>query len=300
MTKQYDQENLIIHPVQSNGSLIAEVTPQAAGWDTIHFQVHHLAPGQQFTFDSRAAELALVVLSGKVNVTANCGVWEDLGGRSSVFTGLPSALYLPIDTTFTVSAAVECEFAIAWVLAEKAYPPQRIDPHDIEVEIRGGDNATRQINKIIPPGFACDRLVVVEVYTPSGNWSSYPPHKHDVLVHNPQGELLEADLDEIYFYKIDRPEGYAFQRVYTDASSPLEQAGCPIDATLLVRSNDTVLVPEGYHPVVVPPGYTAYYLNVLAGSHQSLAAIDDPQYTWVKETYQSQDPRVPLYPLEQK
>jgi 5-deoxy-glucuronate isomerase len=224
-----------------------------------------LAPGQQFTFSSLAAELARVVLSGKVNVTANCGVWEDLGAVPCFFRAALSAL--PAGRlNFTVSAAVDSEFAIAWVLAEKAYPPQRIDPHDIEVEIRGGDNATRQINKIIPPGFACDRLVVVEVYTPSGNWSSYPPHKHDVLVHNAQGELLEADLDEIYFYKINRPEGYAFQRVYTDASSPLEQAGCPIDATLLVRNNDTVLVPEGYHPVVVPLVITAYYLNVLAGS----------------------------------
>ena len=142
-----------------------------------------------------------------------------------------------------------------------------------------------------------DRLVVVEVYTPGGNWSSYPPHKHDLHKSKPDGFILEADLDEIYYYKIDRPEGYALQRVYTDPESPLHQAGFPIDATVQARNNDVVLVPEGYHPVSSPPGYTSYYLNVLAGSAQSLAASDDPAYAWVKDSYQAKDPRVPIYPV---
>jgi 5-deoxy-glucuronate isomerase len=137
--------------------------------------------------------------------------------------------------------------------------------------------------------------VVVEVYTPPGSWSSYPPHKHDVHRVAADGTLIEADLEEVYFYKIDRPGGFAYQRIYTDATSPLHQAGYPIDAVLIARDNDAVLVPEGYHPVVSAPGYTTYYLNILAGSAQSLANVDDPAHAWVKDAYHGRDPRVPIY-----
>jgi 5-deoxy-glucuronate isomerase len=181
------------------------------------------------------------------------------------------------------------------VATEQDFAPRLVTPKDVWVEIRGGDHATRQINSILPPGFPCARLVVVEVYTPGGNWSSYPPHKHDVHKTDPQGRIVEADLDEVYYYRFDRPEGYAFQRVYTDPESPLHRAGCPIDAAVLARNDDVVLIPEGYHPVSAPPGYTTYYLNVLAGSAQSLASTDDPDYAWVKGSYRSRDPRVPLY-----
>jgi 5-deoxy-glucuronate isomerase len=143
---------------------------------------------------------------------------------------------------------------------------------------------------MIPPGFACERLVVVEVYTPSGNWSSYPPHKHDTRRVDSAGNLLEADLEEIYFYKIDRPEGYAYQRIYTDDRH--------IDELMLVQNDQLVLSPEGYHPVVAAHGYTAYYLNILAGSDQSLAATDDPAYSWIKDTWKTKDSRLPIVTLE--
>ena len=132
--------------------------------------------------------------------------------------------------------------------------------------------------------------MVVEVYTPSGNWSSYPPHKHDEHRVDSQGNLLEADLEEIYFYKIDRPEGFAYQRIYTPDGR--------IDDLVLARDSCAVLSPEGYHPVVSAPGYTTYYLNFLAGSAQSLAATDDPQYTWVKDTWVAQDPRLPVVTMQ--
>jgi 5-deoxy-glucuronate isomerase len=222
-----------------------------------------------------------------------------MGGRSHVFEGLPYSLYLPRETSFTVSAVSDCEFAAAWARAGADYPPRLISPSDLTVEIRGGDHATRQINRLIPPGFPCSRLVVVEVYTPGGNWSSYPPHKHDVHRVGPDGNILEADLDEIYYYKIDRPEGYALQRVYTAPESPLHQAGFPLDVTVIARDNDVVLIPEGHHPVSSPPGYTTYYLNVLAGTAQSLAATDDPEFAWVKDSYQQRDPRVPIYPVDE-
>jgi 5-deoxy-glucuronate isomerase len=149
------------------------------------------------------------------------------------------------------------------------------------VEIRGGGNATRQINHIITPAFEAHRLLVVEVYTPGGNWSSYPPHKHDV--HDPPREV---DLEEIYYYRVSRPEGYAIQRVYT--------ADRRLDATITVRDGELVLVPEGYHPVVAAHGYDVYYLNALAGSARSMAASDDPDHAWVRSGWKDKDPRLPL------
>lgn len=293
---QYDAHNLIVHPgASTEPGVIVEVTPERAGWAFIHFQVRRLAAGEAWSGRTADEELALVLLGGVVDVESDRGRWAGVGGRAHVFEGLPHALYLPRRTAFTVTAATACAFAVARAPAEEDHPARLVTPADVPVEIRGGDNATRQINGILPPGFGCQRLVVVEVYTPGGGWSSYPPHKHDVHREAADGTLLEADLEEVYYYRIDRPEGYAYQRVYTGPDSPLHRAGYPIDALLLARDNDVVLVPEGYHPVVCPPGYTTYYLNVLAGSAQSLANSDDPQYAWVKDTYTTRNPAVPVY-----
>lgn len=296
--RKYTQENLMIRPEASvDPDLIVEVTPEKAGWEIIHFQARRLAAGKEWRFATGMNELALVVLGGTLDVDFEKGQWRGLGQRANVFAGKPTALYLPIQTEFAVRAQTDCEYAVTWAATDQQYEPHLITPADSAVEIRGGDHATRQINSIIPPGFPCARLVVVEVYTPGGNWSSYPPHKHDVHKTGPDGQIIEADLEEIYYYKIDRPEGYAIQRVYTGIDSPLQVAGAGIDALLMPRDNDVVLVPEGYHPVSCPPGYTAYYLNVLAGSAQSLTASDDPDFTWVKNSYKSRDPRVPIYDI---
>ena len=294
--RKYDQSNLIVHPGNSTDpDVIVEVTPELAGWDYVHFQLRRLPAQRSWTFATAEHELAIVPMSGRLRVESNRGQWSHIGERDSVFHGLPYALYLPRHTSLTVHAETACEYAVALAPTDQDHPPRLVTPSDIEIEIRGGDNATRQINNIIPPGFPCHRLVVVEVYTPGGNWSSYPPHKHDVHRTDQAGKVLEADLEEVYFYKLDRPEGFAFQRIYTAPESPLQRAGFPIDAVLLARDNDAVLVPEGYHPVTSPPGYTTYYLNVLAGSAPSLANSEDPRYTWVKESYRSHDPRVPIY-----
>ncbi len=297
MAMQYTAENILIRPSPQadDPDLIVEVTPERAGWDYISFQARRLATGQQWAFQTGAHELALVNLSGRYTVTSNRGEWHGIGGRASVFTGAAHALYLPRHTTFTVTAEEGGEFAVAWVPTDQDHDPWLIRPEDVAISIRGGDNVSRQINDLLPPGSPVHRLVLVEVYTPSGNWSSYPGHKHDVHIEDEAGNLIEADLEEIYFYKFDRPEGYAYQRVYTDENSPLHQAGYPIDALVRPTENCVVLVPEGYHPVVSAPGYTTYYLNVLAGSAQSLANQDDPRYAWVKETYKTVDPRLPLY-----
>lgn len=295
--RQYTSDNLLVrpHPDPDDPDLILSITPESAGWDFISFQARRLSTGGRWSFRTGENELALVNLTGRYRVDSNRGSWQGVGGRKNVFSAPAHALYLPRHTDFTVTAEEGGDFAVTWVPTNEDHAPWLIQPQDVPISIRGGDNASRQINDTLPPGSPVHRLVLVEVYTPSGNWSSYPGHKHDVHTENTAGELIEADLEEVYFYKIDRPEGYAYQRVYTDESSPLHRAGYPIDALVRAEDNCAVLVPEGYHPVVSAPGYTTYYLNVLAGSAQSLANQDDPRYSWVKHSYKSIDPRLPLY-----
>jgi 5-deoxy-glucuronate isomerase len=279
----------------SDPDLIVSVTPERAGWELISFQARRLAAGKRWSFQTGANELALVDFCGVFSVQSNRGDWQDIGGRADVFAGAGHVLYLPRHTEFTVTAKTNCEFAVASAPTDQDHGPFLTLPHQVQTSIRGGDNVSRQINDILPPGSPVHRLVLVEVYTPGGNWSSYPPHKHDVHRVDANGNLLEADLEEVYFYKFDKAGGYAYQRVYTDERSPLHQAGHPIDALVRADDNCAVLIPEGYHPVVGAPGYTTYYLNVLAGSAQSLANVDDPRYSWVKNTYKGTDPRLPLY-----
>lgn len=282
--------SLLIPPDFSHPEYV-EVTPRSAEWDYLNFAARKMNHGRMWHFETHQNELALVVLGGTCEITSNIGKWTDVGRRSNVFDGMPYTLYLPPETRFTVEAKSEhLDIAYGWCVAKEAHPARLVRPDEVEIEIRGGDNFTRQINKMIQPGFPCSRLVVVEVYTPSGNWSSYPPHKHDEHKVDKAGNLLEADLEEVYFYKIDRPEGFAYQRIYIRDRN--------FDELILARDSHLVLSPRGYHPVVAAPGYNCYYLNMLAGSAQSLAATDDPDYAWVKDTWKEKDPRVPLVTLE--
>ena len=294
---RYTADNVLVRPQADSRDtgLILDVTPQSAGWEYISFQARRLDEGKTWSFDTGENEFAFVNLSGRYRVDSNRGSWAGIGGRENVFSGGAHALYLPRRSSLTVTAEEAGEFAVTWVPTTEDHEAWLIRPEDVAVSVRGGDNVSRQINDLLPPGSPVHRLVLVEVYTPSGNWSSYPPHKHDVHIEDEAGGVIEADLEEVYFYHIDRPEGFAYQRVYTDDASPMQAAGNPIDALVRVGHNEAVLVPEGYHPVVSMPGYTTYYLNVLAGSAQSLANQEDPNYAWVKEKYAGVDERLPLY-----
>ncbi len=294
---QYTADNVLVGEVNDGNDpdLILSVTPEGAGWKYISFQARRLGDGGSWSFDTGENEFAFVNLSGRYRVDSSRGSWAGIGGRPNVFAGGAHALYLPRQTSLTVTAEAAGEFAVTWVPTTADHEPWLIRPEDVDVSVRGGDNVSRQINDLLPPGSPVHRIVLVEVYTPSGNWSSYPPHKHDVHIEDESGALVEADLEEVYFYHIDRPEGFAYQRVYTDENSPMHAAGNSIDALVRVGHNEAVLVPEGYHPVVSMPGYTTYYLNVLAGSAQSLANQEDPNFAWVKEKYTGVDERLPLY-----
>ncbi len=166
--------------------------------------------------------------------------------------------------------------------------PVLIRPEDIRVEIRGAGHSTRQINHIIDPGFPADRLLLVEVLTPAGNWSSWPPHKHDV-----DDMPTEAVLEEVYHYRFRRPEAWAIQRVYRPAGGPL---GAARDAVFAVRDGEAVIVTDGYHPFAATDADDAYYLNALAGDRRTMACSFDPDLDAVRERWASEtpDPRVPL------
>jgi 5-deoxy-glucuronate isomerase len=273
--------NLVLKSAAGSSGALLDVRAADVGFIDLSFRVERLAPGGTYAHDTGRLECCIVVLGGTCDIDGNNGTWHQVGRRANVFAGLPYALYLPPGSSVIVTARTGCELAVCSCPAQPGHAPRLITPEECEVEVRGGGNATRQITHVMKPDFPADRLLVVEVYTPSGNWSSYPPHKHDV--HNPPAEVA---LEETYYYRIDKPEGYAIQRLYTTDRR--------LDETLTVRDGDLVLIPEGYHPVVAAHGYTVYYLNALAGSARSMAASDDPEYAWIRNSWTTQDPRVPV------
>ena len=294
MTDTQAQSRLLVKPQVDEDGFYQRILPERAGWSFLNFKARTLKQGQTWTEDTGEMEYAIVLLSGNFSVDASRGNWKTVNGRKDVFSGLAHALYLPRRTQFTLRAESDTlDIACGSCVTDQDHPARFITPeavHDMGIEIRGGDNATRQINSILPPGSDCHRLVCVEVYTPSGNWSSFPAHKHDERMLDEKGNVLEACLEETYFYKIDKPQGFAIQRIYNDDKTMNELA--------LAQDNDVVLVPSGYHPVAAGPGYNVYYLNFLAGSDQLLTATDDPAHEWVYHSWRGLDPRVPMVTLD--
>jgi 5-deoxy-glucuronate isomerase len=272
---------------QGDRGLVNRVTAADAQWSQLNVEVRRLGRGERWLWQTGEHEAIFVMLGGSCSATSSRGDFGSIGRRPNVFGGMPWALYLPRGTEVALVARSDlAEIALAWAPAREDHVPKLVTPDDVRIEIRGGGGNSRQINGIVPPGFDCERLVCVEVYTPGGNWSSYPPHKHDVhRVANGRG-LVEADLEEVYVYKMAQKAGHAVQRVYTDDRS--------LDAAVVAYDGDVVLVPSGYHPVSAAFGYDCYYLNFLAGSAQSLACTDDPAHAWIKETWGAADPRVPM------
>jgi 5-deoxy-glucuronate isomerase len=264
------------------------VDPGSAGWRYLSFRVERLRDGESVSRNTGGEEIALVPLGGRCAVDTG-GERFELGERASVFEGMPWALYLPRDTEYTVTALGDVEVAVSGALADERLEPRLVTPKDVEIEVRGSGNATRQINHILKPEFPAQRLLVVEVFTPAGNWSSYPPHKHDV--DDPPGEVV---LEEVYYYRTqsEPPGAFAVQRLY----SP--QYGT--DMTETVRDGDIMLVPHGYHTTAAAHGYDLYYLNGLAGDRRSMASADDPALAWIRPAWADlePDPRVPLVTLE--
>lgn len=290
-----DKNCPILARPSSDKEIYQSITSAEAGWKYLNFMARTMKPGQKWTGDTGINEYLFVLLGGNFLAETSAGTWKTSNGRKDVFSGLPHGLYLPQHSEFEITPAGGfLDIACGWCIAEQSFPAHYITPSDIVdmgIEYRGGDNASRQINRILPPGSPVNRLVSVEVYTPSGNWSSFPAHKHDKRKTDPDtGALMEASLEEIYFYKIDKPQGFAIQKVYNDDRS--------LDEIAEAHHNDAILVPEGYHPVVAGHGYNVYYLNFLAGSDQSLASTDDPDHKWIYGTWKGMDPRIPVVTID--
>ena len=277
------ESSFLFHPSdlpQHQGGELVHLPRQQARWDWMSFFVRRLQPGQSFQTRTEGEEAAFVLLGGTCTVDWGQGA-KRIGRRKNVFDGFPYALYLPARHGAQFTAETVCEIAECRVPSEARLEPKLIAPSDVVTSLRGGGNVSRQIIDIIGPDFPADKLMVIEVYTPGGNWSSYPPHKHDI--HNPPAEV---DLDEIYYYRIRQPEGFALQHLYSG-----KHGG---DQTLKTKDGDTVLVHSGYHPVVAGPGYDVYYLNFLAGSSRALAVTEDSNHVWIRSTWKDMDPRLPL------
>jgi 5-deoxy-glucuronate isomerase len=267
-------------PEGQSGELL-HFTRESVQWEWMSMSARRLKAGETYFATTSGEEAAFVILGGECTADWGKGP-QRIGKRKNVFDGLPYCIYLPTGNRIAFKAETECEIAECRVPSEAKLEAKLITPSDVASNLRGGGNASRQIVDIVRPDFPADKLVVIEVYTPGGNWSSYPPHKHDV--HNPPAEV---DLDEIYYYRIDHPkEGFALQRLYSSDHSQ--------DAVVRVRDQDAVLVRSGFHPVVAGPGYNVYYLNFLAGTSRTLAVTEDPNHVWLKATWKDTDPRLPL------
>ena len=285
-------DELLLRADRSRPGVGVAVDPARAGWRYLSFETRRLAGDETAAVDGHGQETAIVLVAGgPLRVTLGTEAWE-LPARPTPFDALPWAVYAPAGSSGRIEALGEAaQVAIARApvggRASAAARPIVIGPSDVAVEVRGAGNATRQINHIIAPDFPADRLLVVEVLTPSGNWSSWPPHKHDV-----DDMPGEAVLEEVYHYRFRRPEAWAIQRVYRRPERGLP----PRDATLVVRDGDVVLVTDGYHPFVAAHGDDAYYLNALAGDRRTMACSFDPDLDHVREAWATMppDPRVPL------
>jgi 5-deoxy-glucuronate isomerase len=266
-----------------DGTFSLVVTPESAGWVFSGLRVLNLPPGGAHTWATGDHELLVLPLAGSGRVTCDGETFE-LQGRRDVFSRVTDFAYAPREATVSVTSARGGTFALPSARCTRRLPPRYGAAEDVPVELRGAGQASRQVNNFCSPeAFECDKLIAVEVLTPGGNWSSYPPHKHD------EARDGEVELEEIYYFET---RGLAYQRVYGTA-------GRPIDVLAEVRSGDVVLIPHGWHgPSIAAPGYDLYYLNVMAGPADERAwrFCDDPAHAWIRGTWEGQqiDPRLPL------
>ena len=261
--------NLLVKPhLPDDEGCVLSLTPERAGWRYVGFEVFRLAPGQSLRrrYDDR--EVCAVLLSGRAAVLCGGEKLGEIGDRSSVFQGKAWSAYLPARASFELRAATAVELALCSAPASGKYPARIIGPDQVAQERRGQGTNERHVYNILPDTEPAESLLVVEVITPGGHWSSYPPHKHD------RDALPEESfLEETYYHRLNPPQGFAFQRVYTDDRS--------IDETCTVEDGDCVMVPRGYHPVGAPHGYDLYYLNVMAGPRRKWVFKNDPAHEWL-------------------
>ena len=263
---------------------VVDIAPESAGWGFCGIRVVDLPPAGRLSTHTGEDEVIVLPLAGSCTVEAD-GEGARLVGRKSVFTGVSDCAYVPRDSSLSVASEHGGRFALAAARARNRLPFRYVSAKQVPVELRGAGAASRQVNNFgTPDVLDADRIIACEVLTPGGNWSSFPPHKHD------EDRPGESVLEEIYYFEV-RGGGMAYQRVYGTAERP-------VDVLAEVRTGDVVLIPHGWHgPSMAAPGYDLYYLNVMAGpGERSWLICDDPAHAWVRGTWADQpiDPRLPL------
>jgi len=247
---------------------VSIVTPESAGWSYVGFEVYELRQGDRIRESTGAREVCIVMLGGQGDISAGSRSWKAVGSRGSVFEGAPDAVYAPPGQSLEITASSErCEVALCWAPATKGSEAALLPASGVRPFKRGSGQTERTIHNILMEDRPAESLLVTEVLTPAGNWSSYPPHKHDS-----DDPPHETYLEETYYHRMARPEGFAVQLVYTDDRS--------LDEAIQVRDGDVVLVPRGYHPVAAGPGYDLYYLNVMAGPRRRWLVTTDADHRW--------------------
>jgi len=248
---------------------IQKITPESANWKYVGFEMYKLAAGESLSHLSLDKEACLVLVTGLADVQAGDESWQKIGDRMSLFEGkAPYSVYVPPKVDAKITAVTDVELAICQAPATGKFPVRLITPKMCGQQTRGVATNTRHVCNVLFDNLEAESLLVCEVSTPSGNWSSYPPHKHDS--DNAPSETL---LEETYYHRINPEQGFVFQRVYTDDRS--------LDETMSIENHGVVMVPEGYHPVGVPHGYESYYLNVMAGPSRNWIFHNDPDHEWI-------------------
>lgn len=263
---------------QGPGTLL-EITPASVGWRFLSFRVLSLAPGETVDSDTGADEIAIVPLAGSGRLTFG-GATHDVS-RRDVFTEKPHVAYLPPSTTYAIDAVDAFEIAIGSAPASGRYPARLYPPDELPSFVRGGANVERGVTCTVDPTFPSERLIAYEILTPSGNWSSFPPHRHD-------GRFGTSYHEETYYYRLAPREGFAIQRLYTRDTD--------LDVSIAAADGDLVLVHEGFHTVVAAPGTNAYYLNFLAGDTKPVTQLNDPAYAWIVDDWAGRPVAIPLEP----
>jgi len=249
----------------------ALVKPGKDGIELLELGILRLPAGGAYRGASDQTEVCLILLGGLVNITVGETQFPSIGGRANVFAGRATAVHVPPGFKFKVEAVGTVEAALVRAPSDLTGEPRLIGPEKVKVNVRGKDSFERQVHDVIDHAFPSRHLLVGETFNPPGKWSSYPPHKHDR-----QAPPEETRMEEVYFFKLNPPQGFGFQRVYSPERN--------LDEAFVIRDNSLTKLPFGYHPTVAAPGYSLYYLWVLAGEPRAYTLYDDPDHKWVKDS----------------
>ena len=233
------------------------------------FGIINLKKGEEFAGDTGLNEKVLIVLGGKCSISGKGFEFDEVGARENVFSGKPYTVYVPYGMTYEIKAISDVEIALASSPSTLHVEPYIIVPEQVKEVHIGKDNYQRDAYLMLTDAFPSQHLFIGEAFVPSGNHASYPPHRHDF-----DNLPVEVDMEETYFFRFNPMQGYGIQKIYTDDRD--------IDFTCTVRHNDTTLIPRGYHPVINAPGYTMYYLWIMAGAkHRKFLSVIDPEHKWI-------------------